>query len=73
MPPPSSRPCVCVGVCVCVYVCSPKNRMALHVKRYGHLLDVFVLDVLVVLVLNLEIESFELIACSCGILLDLGR
>jgi hypothetical protein len=47
--------------------------MALHVKRYGHLLDVFVLDVLVVLVLNLEIESFELIACSCGILLDLGR
>jgi hypothetical protein len=47
--------------------------MALQAKRYGHLLDVFVLDVLVVLVLTLEIESFELIACSCGILLDLGR
>ena len=52
---------------------APRNRMALQAKRYGHLLDVFVLDVLVVLVLTLEIESFELIACSCGILLDLGR
>jgi hypothetical protein len=47
--------------------------MALPVKRYGHLLDVFFLDVLVVLVLTLEIESFQLFACSCGILLDLGR
>ena len=52
---------------------APKNRMALQVKRYGHLLDVFFLDVLVVLVLTLEIETYQLIACSCGILLGLGR
>ena len=53
----SSSFCVCLYTCTSTATCSPKKSYGSSSERYGHLLDVFFLDVLVLTLTRLHLEN----------------